>query len=209
MAGHEAPLVSIACGFQWNESGTMFPRVSARVFFSLCLVALMPSLVFSASREDAEISALIGQGVWTLSGEGVNASSKWNEKGGGFIRHPELALHEYYRENQAMFLIVRQDLTISDARRLPLDVMNYRVRGRDIIFFDVARRYELIHYCHDGKNSSAIVIGLARPEKGKDGCIHWTTKVRNAWEVDLNTGKLKDIPAEGVSCYMWGAPDSC
>lgn len=108
-----------------------------------------------------------------------------------------------------MFLIVKRDLTIADARLLLMKVLNYRVTGDKIIFIDVARRYGLTRYCHDGRNPDAILIGLARPEKERDGCIHWTTKVITAWEIDAKTGKVKDVPAEGVSCYLDGYPDSC
>lgn len=187
----------------------MFPSKSTRASFLLCLAALIPSVVCSAKPGDAEVSALIGQGIWTLPKQGSNQSSGWNLIGGRTIRDPELSLHEYYRDKQAIFVIVKKDRTIADARLLPMQVLNCRVSEAKYIFINDARRYGLTHVCQVKNNSDAVVIGLARPEKGRDGCVHWTTRVRNAWEVDAKTGKLKDLSVEGVSCYLDGSGYVC
>lgn len=188
----------------------MFSKISSRTYFLFLLLGITHGLPISAYPVDAEIASLIGKGIWTLSQPEVGQQSGWYSKSGRTLRGGELTLYEYYRENKAIFLItIKKDALISDVRPLPMHVMNFRVSGEKITFVNVDRRYELAGHCEDKNKPSKIVIGLARPEEGGEGCMHWTKKVRNAWEVDEATGKLKDIPVNGVSCYLDGYPDSC
>jgi len=98
--------------------------------------------------------------------------------------------------------------TIVDARVLPLDLLRFNIKdGKRIWHKDAKERFS-VESCKKPGSEDAI-IGLMRPEHGKEGCLHYSKQVKMAWRVNGSTGKLEEISPKGLSCFFPNGEDEC
>jgi len=182
---------------------------------TLLLVMASGSACSNQKEEVFSVTRLVGTKIPARTAGSIGSLPGWNEKGGWSLGDSKLrfGLSEYYRGNQAIFIITRTDRqlngTILDARKLPMHVIDYRIVGNDIVFLKDAKRYGLAAYCESKVVPNSIVVALAKPEKRFEDCAHKTKRVYAAWTVDARTGKLRSIDPKGVTCLLDDFEDSC
>lgn len=183
---------------------------------AISCLAMVSSAAYSEKKPEINVDALVGTTIPARSASRTGDLNGWHERGGTLLGHSELGLglSEYYRDGQAIFIITRTDSklnkTILDVRKLPMNIMDHKIVGNKLVFLkNAVNRYGLAHYCASNKETEAIVIGLAKPEKRFKDCSHRTRQIYTAWIVDTTTGKLKTINPKGVTCLLSDFEDSC
>lgn len=186
-----------------------------RWIFSLMLVMATGSAYSDQQEKVFDVTQLIGTKIPARSASRPGSLPGWNEKGGGVLGSSDLKIlmSEYYRGNQAIFIITsidkQRNQTILDARALPMHIMDYKIVGNNIVFIEGANRYGMAYVCMSKAASASIVIGLAKAEKKFKDCSHITKRVYAAWTVDSQTGKLTSITPKSVTCLMDDFEYSC
>jgi hypothetical protein len=98
--------------------------------------------------------------------------------------------------------------TVLDARVLPLDLLRFDLKGGKHVWRkDDMKKYSVFS-CEKTGIKEAI-IGLMRPEQGKEGCQHDSRQVKMAWRVNEKTRKLEEISPKGIVCFFTDAEDIC
>lgn len=98
--------------------------------------------------------------------------------------------------------------TVLDARELPLGLLRYELKdGKRISRKDAFKQYS-IQRC-DKTGTTDLIVGLMRPEPGKEGCLHNSRIVKMAWRVNAKARHLEDISPDGVVCFFPDAEDEC
>lgn len=102
------------------------------------------------------------------------------------------------------FLVVRlyPDHTkeILDVIALPKEQIEWALVNGKIHY--LSGRYRLSERCHTQRDDSRTILGLVKPEKGKENCAHDSSQVKKAWMIDTNTGKTKPFPTRNLKCYF-------
>ena len=57
--------------------------------------------------------------------------------------------------------------------------------------------------------SGEKIIGFTLPEKGREGCAHYSRRVRGAWRIDFGAGRYIPVAPEKLICDRPEAGDSC
>lgn len=121
---------------------------------------------------------------------------------------------------------IRQDLTteILDALMLPPDLIDWYFEGnfeyalqhdrahRDRYFkwywqAGQVGRFALSESCGANEEDERIIIGLIKQEKGKETCSHYSKRVKLAWLLDKQSGRLKPISTQGLQCHYISEDD--
>lgn len=113
-------------------------------------------------------------------------------------------------EKITVFFIERiypdRTMEILDARLLPAALLSWRLeegkptRG--------SGRYRLSAHCRVNKSNSRNILGLIRPEEGKESCAHFSRQIKQAWRLDTDSSRLVSISSKELECeYI--TMDSC
>jgi len=57
--------------------------------------------------------------------------------------------------------------------------------------------------------SNDLIIGFTLPEKGREGCTHYSRRVRGAWRINFDTGRYIPVPTKQLICDRPEAGDGC
>ncbi len=187
-------------------------RFHVKRFLTLCASVLTLLVAENAKGEDEplppKVRKLIGMRTPAKAGDVVPG---WTVQGAGLLGRKteageELGYELLYQQNISVFLIDAKDTDLNrriiDVRLLPRHLLNYEVRnGKIVIRRNSSRFYEFEHGCKS-ENFGPLVVGLVRPEPTKEDCGHWSMQVKRAWSIDPETGRITDIPAQGVACEI-------
>ena len=91
---------------------------------------------------------------------------------------------------------------ILDARTISGDLLYYYLKdGKVQIRKKFKQLYTIASHCkrENSKDGGEIIIGMWRYGPGQ-ACSDYSSQVMKAWLIDEESGKLTDIPAQGVSC---------
>jgi hypothetical protein len=134
----------------------------------------------------------------------------WKYRGGGLLtKSPQsehrMGLEELYRGDLSIFVIDQIDendksKTILDAQVLPQKLLLYYVKNGEVVEKKQGRLYEISEMCE--REDAEIIVGLMRPEAGKEDCQHKTTQVIRAWKIDSGSGRVTAISTHGVACLV-------
>lgn len=120
-------------------------------------------------------------------------------------------LEEGFIGKESGFVVdrIEPDLTyvILDGRTVSQELMSYAIVGGKGVFSEKRIKKYRITPCELEKTGEPV-IGLMRPETGKEGCEHWSRQVKEAWRLNTKTEKLEDISPKGIRCY-YGAESGC
>lgn len=189
----------------------------------LILSAMITTLVFSALsyaevNNKSHLMALIGMKISPAVPDKKRGDIPGWISSGGFgstTNDPELyflGVDEGFIGNEGGVMLVRVDkdmtATILDARELPLGLLRYEMKnGKRISRKDAFRQYS-VQRCEKA-GTTGLIIGLMRPEHGKEGCLHNSRIVKMAWRVNIKSRDLEDIPPDDVMCFFPDAEYEC
>jgi hypothetical protein len=90
---------------------------------------------------------------------------------------------------------------ILDAQMLPANLIEWTFANGKLQ--DVKGRFRLSGYCQIGNKEdvSRTIVGLIKPEKGKSDCSHDSRRVKQAWEIDQQSGHVAPISTQGLQCH--------
>lgn len=122
-----------------------------------------------------------------------------------------LLLKEGFLNNTPVFLIGKKNkgrtaTEVLDAQVIPPELyefsLNPKKKGSPPVD-DIPGRYSLSEGCSYNivGNDERIIIGLVKPEIGKEDCAHYSRRVGRAWRIDRKTGRIDAIPTKGLRCY--------
>ncbi|MDD4977863.1 MAG: hypothetical protein PHI29_04460 [Gallionella sp.] len=98
--------------------------------------------------------------------------------------------------------------TILDAQLLPKELLTYYFKnGKSVTKKQWWKFYSPTAICY--REREEIIVGLMRPEQGKQDCSHKTKQVKKAWKVDQESGHISEIPTQGIVCSYMGGEYSC
>lgn len=164
-----------------------------------------------------EVQALIGMEIPDTESGMNGAVPEWKMKGGSLLEnflYPEqpLLIEELYQNKLSVFVIERLDRkkksrTILDVAVLPRHMLNYNVKNGEIVWKKSLQVYRFERGCE--RERYETVVGVMRPERGKEDCTHKSKQVKRAWKIDHQTGRITEIPSYGVSCYFMDSEYAC
>jgi len=158
----------------------------------------------------ADIKALIGLKIPDMESGGKGGIPSWSLKGGSLVGKQQFGVEQWYRGGEFIFLVRRLDdagRIVLDARVLPRHLLAYHEKNGDLVFEQRSSKYSFESMCYRLKDE--LVVGLMRPERGKEDCTHTTKRLKRAWKIDAQNGRISDIPTQGVSCSFMDAEYSC
>lgn len=114
-----------------------------------------------------------------------------------------------------------KDLTtkIFDVLMLPPDLIDWYFEGdfeyefqhhkadTDRHFKWRTGRFTLSESCRSNKNDERLILGLIKQEKGKETCSHYSKRVKQAWLIDKQSGRLTPISTRGLQCHYISMDD--
>lgn len=87
---------------------------------------------------------------------------------------------------------------VLDARILPANLLDWRlVNGKPM---ENNGQYRLSGRCHANGEDTRVILGLIKPERGKEDCGHFSRRIKQAWEMDLKSSCLVPIAIQGLKC---------
>lgn len=89
---------------------------------------------------------------------------------------------------------------ILDAQMLPAELIQWQYVDKQIKY--LKGRFRLSDKCQTGNEDNRIIFGLVKPERGKSDCGHFSKRVKMAWLIDPQTGRIKPVPTHGLQCYF-------
>lgn len=122
-----------------------------------------------------------------------------------------LVLDEGFVNNRPTFLISKSmghatSIEVLDAQVIPPELYEFRLnlkkKGSPPVDY-LPGRYSLSEGCsyNIAANDERIIIGLVKPEIGKEDCAHYSRRVGRAWRIDRKTGRIEAISTKGLQCY--------
>ena len=123
-----------------------------------------------------------------------------------------LGVEELYRDDVSIFVIDLLDekdwsRTILDAQVMPQKLLWYYVKNGKFVEKKNKQLYSFSSMCK--RADSETIVGLMRPESGKEDCTHHSKQVIRAWIIDQQSGRITGIPTQGVSCFKGDTDYSC
>ncbi|MDD5472266.1 MAG: hypothetical protein PHP05_10170, partial [Sideroxydans sp.] len=91
-----------------------------------------------------------------------------------------------------------KSVEILDAQMLPANLIEWRLDDGNRKYLE--GRYRFSVNCYAEEKASHLIFGLVKPVKGKSDCAHFSKRVKLAWQVDRQSGRITPIPAKGVKC---------
>lgn len=183
------------------------------------LLGPMPSACLAQDRQGtAGIFSLVGMQIRpAIPGKKQGDIPAWNSISGRLLSSASndsrynIVVEEGYVDSEGGFIVINLDIDLTqrilDAKVIPKELRQYDVvHGKAIWNRNAANRFRLSS-CElpDGRG----VIGIMRPEVGKSGCMHWSRRVKRAWQFNETTAKLQEILPTGIRCYHSDAEDEC
>lgn len=108
-----------------------------------------------------------------------------------------------------VILIVRtyQDMTIEilDAQMLPENLIDWEFANGKRKF--VVNRYQFSDGCETGVDDERIIFGLVKPEMSKSNDSHFSSRIKQTWQVDEQNGRISPISTKGLHCYYFVGDD--
>lgn len=116
---------------------------------------------------------------------------------------------------------IHKDLTteILDVLMLPPDLIDWYFEGNFEYEFQHHKanperhfkwrtgRFTLSESCRSNKGDERIILGLIKQEKGKETCSHYSKRVKQAWLIDKQSGRLTPISTWGLQCHYISEED--
>lgn len=68
-------------------------------------------------------------------------------------------------------------------------------------------RFILSETCWSHKGDDRYIIGLIKQEKGKETCSHYSKRVKQAWLINKQSGRLAPISTRGLQCHYISMDD--
>lgn len=196
-------------------------RIAEKLSLSLIAIAtLMTSLIYPSScyaeeQVKSEIMALVGMKVPPVLPFKKQAEIPgWNSLGSFHVGSSSIRVYgeNGFTGNEGGFVLIHLDSdmtrTVIDARAVPLELLGFNLVDGKLNWRKNANKKFSVESCKKAGVEAAI-IGLMQPEHGKEGCLHYSRKVKMAWCVNGETGKLETISPEGVSCFFPNGEDEC
>jgi hypothetical protein len=182
---------------------------------ALWFIAAIPTS-WAGNNNPPEVDALIGIRLkwFHILGSGKNEEIPgWSVKRGTDLSispqpKQSIGVEEIYQGNGSFAFVV--DLfdsanrlrTILDAQVLPRQLLGYTVKKGKIVW--KKNTHQMYHFepmCE--RLIHETVVGLMRPETGKEDCTHKSKQILRAWKINEQSGQITEISPQGVSCY-WG-----
>lgn len=89
-------------------------------------------------------------------------------------------------------------MEILDARVLPANLLDWRlVNGKPE---RNSGHFRLSERCRVNDKDERVILGLVKPEHGKEYCAHFSKRVKQAWHMDMKSGCLAPIATQGLQC---------
>lgn len=191
----------------------LFWRLDWGVFLAAMIITL-PSLVLAADKDESEIMSLIGLKIAPTPNGKQGDIAGWHSLSGSSVSSSTCSvyLENGYMRNEGGFILVQLDKdmtrTVRDGRVVSKDLLRYELKNEKLAWRkDAVKKYG-VENCEKAGEKDAV-IGLMRPERGKEGCLHYSKQVKMAWRVNAKTCKLEEIPSNGVVCFFPDAEDEC
>ncbi len=182
-------------------------------FILLLVLMLTSSMAFSADadkkktgyvrdKNPPEVEALIGK---KFSGDHVPG---WDLLRDTLLtdEHDVPPIGLVYLEHNGMTIFLTEivglngaNSTVLDAQVLPKEAEFNKETGELLQTKENASRY-VFGYCFNSNDER--LVGMMRPQKGKELCGHKTKLVQRAWKIDTKTGHITEISPTGVTC-IW------
>lgn len=120
----------------------------------------------------------------------------WNDLGGGLVS-PPIYIHQYQRDNGTILILTSRELS----RRTRNRPGTYVVADA-LIVPKAPKDVEFSMSCVQPPDETLRFLGLAKGPENKE----WWTRVRRAWEIDLETGQIASAKTKGLRCTNigWG-----
>lgn len=90
---------------------------------------------------------------------------------------------------------------ILDAQMLPAELLEWPYVDKQLKHY-LADRFRFSQSCRSGSEDNRIIFGLVKPEQGKSDCGHFSRRVKMAWLIDPQTGRIKPLSTHGLQCYF-------
>jgi hypothetical protein len=94
---------------------------------------------------------------------------------------------------------------VLDVQLLPNNLIDWRYLGRESEqlekFKHVKNRFSFSTSCRVDERDERLVFGLVKPEKGKQTCSHFSKRVKLAWLIDRQSGKISPMQTQGLQCF--------
>jgi hypothetical protein len=90
---------------------------------------------------------------------------------------------------------------ILDAQLLPKNLINWRYANGKIEWLESSDRLIFSIDCQYANGDGRIIFGLEDPKFEREGM---STRIERAWEVDPQSGHIKSIPTQGITCAILG-----
>lgn len=192
---------------------------------SLVFLATLGMTVFVGSAQCAdealppEVQSLIGMKIQSEKQGEFGRIKNWESKGWSTLNifpkpNQTMGVEELYQGDMSIFVIELMDksdwsMTILDAQVLPRQMLNYSVKNGKIVWKKSLRTYRFESGCYRKTNPKERIVGLIRPENGKEDCTHETKQVKRAWKIDQESGHVSETLSDRVLCYFMDAEFSC
>ena len=120
----------------------------------------------------------------------------WSDLGGGLVS-PPIYIHQYQRDNGTILVLTSRELS----RRTRNRPGTYMVADA-LIVPKAPKDVEFSMSCVQLPDETLRFLGLAKGKEDQE----WWTRVRRAWEIDLETGQIASAKTKGVRCTNigWG-----
>lgn len=89
---------------------------------------------------------------------------------------------------------------ILDVQMLPAELLEWQFVDKQRK--DLKGRFRFSESCRTGSEDNRIIFGLVKPERGKSDCGHFSRRVKMAWLIDTQTGRIKPISTHSLQCYF-------
>jgi hypothetical protein len=90
---------------------------------------------------------------------------------------------------------------ILDAQMLPAKLLEWPYVDKQLKHY-LEDRFRFSESCRTGSEDNRIIFGLVKPERDKFDCGHFSRRVKIAWLIDPQTGRIKPISTQGLQCYF-------
>lgn len=90
---------------------------------------------------------------------------------------------------------------ILDVQMLPAELLEWPYEDKQLKHY-LADRFRFSESCRSGSEDSRIIFGLVKAEQGKSDCGHFSKRVKMAWLIDPQTGRIKSLSTHGLQCYF-------
>lgn len=209
---------------EMRKLNVMLPPLVARIRRCLLVFAVAGGMSLLAVNAQGagdtlppEVEVLIGMRIPAKApGRGGNVPG-WGRMGSYaldavILPQQSLGVEELYRDDVSIFAIILLDekdwsRTILDAQVIPQKLLWYYVKNGKFVEKKNRRLHSFSSMCK--RADSETIVGLMRPEPGKENCTHNSKQVIRAWKIEQQTGRITGIPTQDVSCFKGDADYSC